>query len=126
MTPEQLDSLGRAIDLYNRGRYFDSQQIFEDLHNECGEPYRSLVRSLAMAACGMHIHFNRGGGRGALNLLRQCLIILQDLAPQCAGVATGELYEGLFAYLEDLQGRKKPGAGFFDRWLVPKVRFDPD
>ena len=124
MTEAQREALGRAIDMYNRGRYFDSQQVLEDLHNECDEQRRVLLRALTMMACGMHIHFHRGGGRGALNLLRQSLVILDDLRPQCAGVATGDLYDELFAYVEDLQGRKSPGAGFFDRWLVPKVRFD--
>lgn len=125
MNAPQLEMLGRAIEMYNRGRFFECQAVLEELHNACDDEHRPLVRSLTMMACGMHIHFQRGGGRGALNLLRQSLVILDDLRPHACGVATGPLYEELFAYVEDLQGRGKPGAGFFDRWLVPKLRFVP-
>ncbi len=122
MTHEQRASLLEAVAIYNRGNYFESQEVLEDLHNACAEDDRDLAKSLTMIACGMHIHFRRGGGRGALNLFRQALIILDDLRPQSEGIATDALYEELFAYLEELQERKKPGAGFFDRWLAPRIR----
>ncbi len=124
MTDSQRQALGKAIELYNRGDYLESQIVLEDLYNACEEEFRGLVRALAMAACGMHIHFHRGGGRGALNLMRQSLMLLDDLRPSCGGVATAPLYEALFAYVEDLQERKGRGAGFFDRWLVPKIQYD--
>ena len=121
MTGEQREALQRAVELYNVGEYLDSQEALEDLHNACAAEDQALVKALAMLACGMHIHFHRGGGRGVLNLLRQSLIILDDLRPDCEEIGTGELYDNLFAYVEELQGRTKRGAGFFDRWLVPKV-----
>jgi hypothetical protein len=123
MDDADRDALGEAIDLYNRGKYFDSQEILERIHNRCDERTQPLVRSLLMTACGMHIHFHRGGGRGALNLLRQSLIILDDLRPEAEGVETETLYESLFAYVQELQDRKKRGATFMDRWLVPRIRY---
>ena len=115
--------LREAIELYNCGRYFESQEHFEAVHNECDEGDRDLPQALLMAACGMHLHFHRGGGRGALNLLRQSLLILDGLGAEREGVATADFNEALFAYLEELQSRKKRGAGFFDRWLAPKIPF---
>jgi hypothetical protein len=116
------DPLDEPIARYNRGDYLTAQQGFEDaLNGEPGE-LEPLTRALLMLACGMHLHFHRGGGRGALNLFRQSLLMLEDLRPENGGVATGELYDTLQAYLQDLQDRKKPGAGFFDRWLAPKIR----
>lgn len=123
MTDPQRQALARAVAYYNRGEYLLSQEILEDLHNACEESDRPLARSLAMVACGMHIHFHRGGGRGALNLMRQSLMLLEDLGSECEGVATAALYDQLRAYVDDLQDRKRQGAGFFDRWLAPRIRF---
>jgi len=117
------DELEQAIERYNRGDYFAAQEGFERAFNSAGPGEQPLLRALMMIACGMHLHFHRGGGRGALNLFRQGLMILDDLRPDCLGVATGELYDALEAYLQDLQERRKPGAGFFDRWLAPRIRY---
>ena len=119
----QRTQFEQAIDRYNRGDYFAAQQDLEDVLNTVGADDQPLVRALLMVSCGMHLHFNRGGGRGALNLFRQGLMILDDLRPECGGVATGELYEALQAYLQDLQDRRKPGAGFFDRWIAPRIQY---
>ena len=115
--------LERAIDRYNRGDYFGAQEQLEAVYNALDGEEQPLVRALMMVACGMHLHFHRGGGRGALNLFRQGLMLLDDLRPECEGIATGELYETLEAYLQDLQERRKPGAGFFDRWLAPRIHY---
>jgi predicted metal-dependent hydrolase len=116
------ETLWRAVRLYNSGDYLACQELLEEIDRGCTEERKPLVRALAMLSCAMHLHFHRGGGRGALNLMRQCLILLDDLRPEAAGIATGELYEGLIAYLEDLQERRTPGPIFFDRWLAPKIR----
>jgi predicted metal-dependent hydrolase len=118
----QREQLEEAIDRYNRGDYFAAQEGFERVFNTVGAEEQPLVRALMMVACGMHLHFRRGGGRGALNLFRQGLMLLDDLRPERLGIATGELYDGLEAYLQELQERRKPGAGFFDRWLAPRIR----
>lgn len=113
----------RALDLYNRGDYLDCQERLEEVYRASDEADQPLVRALLMLACGMHLHFNRGGGRGALNLFRQCLVTIDELRPECQGVEVGELYNALLAYVEDLRERRKPGAGFFDRWLAPRIRY---
>ena len=123
MDAPQREQLEEAIHDYNRGDYFAAQEGFERVFNTVGADEQPLVRALMMIAVGMHLHFHRGGGRGALNLFRQGLMLLDDLRPECLGVATGELYEALEAYLQDLQERRKPGAGFFDRWLAPRIRY---
>jgi hypothetical protein len=115
---EQLDA---GIERYNRADYLGAQELFESASNSAAAGEPPLARALLMLSCAMHLHFHRGGGRGTLNLIRQSLLLLDDLRPECRGVATGELYEQLEAYLQDLQERKKPGAGFFDRWLAPKI-----
>lgn len=118
----QREQFERAIRDFNRADYIAAQEGLEAVLNGVAADEQPVVRALLMIACGMHLHFHRGGGRGVLNLFRQSLMILADLRPERAGVATGELFDALEAYLQDLQERKKPGANFFDRWLAPRIR----
>lgn len=123
MAPEARDELLDAIDRYNRGDYFTAQEALERLFNAAPPEDRPLLRALMILATGMHLHFRRGGGRGVLNLLRQAMVVLDQIGPERDGIATGELFDAVEAYLQELESRKKPGAGFFDRWLAPKIRY---
>lgn len=125
MTVETLERFYAALTQYNRGDYLDAQEILERVHAECDAADQALVKALLMLACGMHLHFNRGGGRGSLNLFRQSLIALDDYRPSHLGVQVNELYDGLDAYVQELQDRGKAGASFFDRWLAPRIRYQP-
>jgi hypothetical protein len=118
------DAMLAAVDRYNRGDYLPAQEALETLFNTLPAADQPLVRSLMILATAMHLHFRRGGGRGVLNLLRQAMVILDELGPGSEGVATGELFDAVQAYLQELEERKKPGAGFFDRWLAPKIRYE--
>ena len=118
------DAMLAAVDQYNRGDYLPAQEALENLFNTLPAEDQPLVRSLMTLATAMHLHFRRGGGRGVLNLLRQTMVILDEISPAREGVATGELFDAVQAYLQELEERKKPGAGFFDRWLVPKIRYE--
>jgi predicted metal-dependent hydrolase len=121
--PTQRARFEQGIERYNRGDYLAAQEHLESVLNGVGADEQPLVRALLMIACGMHLHFHRGGGRGALNLFRQGLMIIDDLRPECHGIATAELYEALEAYVQDLQDRRRPGANFFDRWVAPRIRY---
>jgi predicted metal-dependent hydrolase len=117
------DRFAAAIGLYNRGEYLACQETLEQIHAETAAAEQPLVRALLLLACGMHLHFNRGGGRGTLNLLRQSLVALDDFRPRRLGVEVDDLFEALQAYVEDLQERNKSGARFLDRWLAPRIKY---
>ncbi|MBX3027292.1 DUF309 domain-containing protein [bacterium] len=123
MDPTERSALLDAVDRYNRGDYLVAQEALESLFNRLPGDDQPLVRALMTMATAMHLHFRRGGGRGVLNLLRQAMVTLDEIGPEREGVATGELFEAAQAYLQELEGRRKPGAGFFDRWLAPKIRY---
>jgi predicted metal-dependent hydrolase len=115
--------LREAVALYNRGDYLTAQEHLEEVYaGLADERDRALLKGLAAVACAMHLHFRRGGGKGVLNLLRQSLFLLDELRPSHAGVQVEELWDALDAYLADLKDRRKPGAGFLDRWLAPRIR----
>jgi hypothetical protein len=124
VAPETWTRFDEALRLYNRGAYLDSQELLERVHAECEPGDQPLVKALLMLACGMHLHFHRGGGRGTLNLFRQSLIALDDFRPRHLGIEVAELYDALDAYVQDLQDRSKAGARFVDRWLAPQIRYE--
>jgi len=122
---ETREKFSRAIGLYNGREFLASQELFEEVHGAADEAERPLVRGLLMLACSMHLHFRRGGGRGVTKLLRQCLFALEEFRPRRLGVEVDELCGAVEAYLGELDTRRKPGAGVFDRWLAPRIRFAP-
>lgn len=126
MTTETRQRFHAALQQYNRGDYLSAQEALEQVHAHSDAADQALVKGLLMLACAMHLHFNRGGGKGTLNLLRQSLIALDDYRPSHLGVQVSELYDALDAYLQDLQDRSKPGARFLDRWLAPRIRFEDE
>lgn len=120
------EKLYEALTLYNQGEYMDCQERLEALHAEAEDADRPLVRGLLALSCGMYMHFRRGGGRGVLNLFRQSLVALDGFRPRHLGVEVEELFDAVQAYLGDLEDRRRPGARFVDRWLVPRIRFKPE
>lgn len=114
-----------ALASYNRGRYVECGSGLEDACLRTHPEDQPFLRALVALACAMHLHFERGGGRGTTNLLRQSLVGLEGFRPRHFGVDVDELASSIEAYFQELQGRKKPGARFFDRWLAPRVRYRP-
>lgn len=123
MDATDREQLLGAVDRYNRGDYLAAQEELETLFNRLPDGQQPLVRGLMALSAAMHLHFRRGGGRGVLNLMRQTMVTLDQLGAEHEGIATGELFEAVEAYLQELESRRKPGAGFFDRWLAPKIRY---
>src|SRR5678815_2467598 len=99
MEPAARDAMLEAVDRYNRGDYLVAQESLEALFNTLPGDDQPLVRALMILATAMHLHFRRGGGRGVLNLLRQAMVILDEISPAREGVATGELFDAVQAYL---------------------------
>lgn len=112
-----------AVRAYNRRDFLVSQELFERVYAESAEAERPFVRCLLMLASSMYIHFERGGGQGTLNLLRQVLVQMEDFRPACIGVDVDGLYEAVEAWYRDLESRRRPGARFVDRWLMPRITF---
>jgi hypothetical protein len=114
--------LRSGIQSFNRGDYLESQAALEAAHNALADADQRLAKGLLMLASAMHLFFNRGGGKGTFNLMRQALLTLDDLRPEHLGVPLDDLCESVQAYLDDLQSRSKRDPRFIDRWLVPRIR----
>lgn len=111
-----------AITLFNRRAYFDCHQILEDLWREASEDDKSFYEGLIRLATGLHLRFNRRGTQGAINLLTQGLMRLENYRPAHHGIDITRLYDDIDHHVNDLKAAKTPQVGLFERWRVPRIR----
>ncbi len=113
--------LKQAVRLFNRREYFDSHQVLEEVWHEVDAADKPFYEALIRLATGLHMRFNRGGSQGAINLLTQALMRLEDFRPASHGIDVARLYQDIDAHVADLKADKKPKVGFFERWKVPRI-----
>jgi predicted metal-dependent hydrolase len=121
--------LEQAIATFNRGEYLAAAEAFE--HSQVGaDPnLKSLIGALNRIAAALHLRFERGGHRGAINLLAQALATLQDCEPNRAGVDIERLSAEVGAFAEELrtaprdqsEGLKHRARIFIERRRAPKI-----
>jgi hypothetical protein len=114
--------LQQAIALFNRRDFFGAHEILEETWRDVPEGDRVLYETLIRVAAALHLRLNRGSQRGAVNLLQQALVHLDDLRPQAGGVDTAALYDAVAAYVERLRADPGP-AGWRERFRMPRIRF---
>jgi len=95
---------------------------FHDLRHSVGTWLNESGASAIQIAAALHLRFERGGGRGARNLLVRSLTTLEGFRPAYQGVDVERLYRELEAYAARIEERKQLEAGWLDRWLAPKIR----
>ncbi len=113
--------LKQAVRLFNRREYFDSHQVLEEVWQEADTADKAFYEALIRLATGLHMRFNRGGSQGAINLLTQALMRLEDFRPTSHGIDVARLYRDIDAHVTDLKAEEKPKVGFFERWKVPRI-----
>ena len=114
--------LERGAALFNRRAYFESHEVWEDLWQVSEERDKDFVGALIQMAAALHLRFERGGGRGARNLIVRALTTFEGFRPAYQGVDVERLYGELEAYAGRIEERKELEAGWLDRWLAPKIR----
>ncbi|MEA2625570.1 MAG: uncharacterized protein QOD06_1615 [Candidatus Binatota bacterium] len=114
--------LERGVDLFNRRRYFESHEVWEELWRSAEEPDKRFLSALIQIAAALHLRFQRGGGRGTRNLLVQAMMALEDFRPSHLGVDVARLYAELETFTERVEEQKEKEPGWLDRWLAPKIR----
>lgn len=120
-TPMVEDKVGLAIRLFNRRDFLAAGELFEDVWREASEADRALYDAILRIAAALHLGANRGGRRGAVNLLQQALVRLDDLRPARSGIDTEALYTEAGDYLERLKGTAASIA-WLERLRLPKIR----
>lgn len=74
-----------GIACFNRGAYFESHEIWEDLWSASAPPAKTFYKGLIQAAVALH-HAERGNPRGAWKLYRRSCRALEAYRPCYLGL----------------------------------------
>ena len=121
MSAGAASAVGRGVRLFNQGRYLSAQQLWETAWREAAAPDKAFLEGLVQLAGGLHLRTRRGVTRGALNLLKQALITLDDYRPATHGVDVATLTAEFHAYVEWLEGVRRRHR-LLDRLRIPRLR----
>jgi len=113
--------LKEAIALFNKHEYFSCHEMLEEIWHEAAAEERNFYEGLIRFATGLHLRFNRRNPQGAINLLTQGLMRLEDYRPTYQGVDVARLYTDVDTHLEELRASKNAQAGFFERRRAPRI-----
>ncbi|HWP67318.1 MAG TPA: DUF309 domain-containing protein [Candidatus Limnocylindria bacterium] len=119
--PDVAAAVRRGVRLFNRGRYFTAQQVFEATWQETTGPERGFLEALVQLAAGMHLRTRRGALKGAEHLLVRALITLEDWKPAAFGIDVERLTADFDAYVQWLREVKRPHR-LLDRWRIPRLQ----
>jgi hypothetical protein len=119
--PELGAAVRRGVRLFNQGRYFTAQQLFEATWQSATGPERGFLEALVQLAAGMHLRTRRGAMRGAEHLLVRALIVLEDWKPATLDVDVERLTLEFDVYVQWLRQVKRPHR-VLDRLRIPHVR----
>jgi predicted metal-dependent hydrolase len=110
----------RGVRLFNAGRYLSAQQVWEEAWREAPPEERAFLEALVQLAGGLHLRTRRGATRGAVQLMSQALILLDDYQPAMHGIDVTRLVGEFAAYAEAVKASKRPHR-LLDRFRIPRI-----
>lgn len=87
---EELRLMTEGVEHFNRGDFFESHEVWEDLWHEEPPRERDFVQGMIQVAAGL-VHFQRGNFRGALSLVERGVKRLEQYPQRHRGVQAGQL-----------------------------------
>jgi predicted metal-dependent hydrolase len=101
----KVDRFMRGVRLFNRGRFFEAHEVWEELWKPSTGETRQLYQGLIQAAASLH-HAARGNRAGALAVWAKAKVRLELCPERYRGVSIA----GLCAELADYFGTEGRGA----------------
>lgn len=121
VAPAPAEAVHQGVALFNRGRYFDAHECWEVAWRDAPAEERQFLEGLVQLAAGLHLRTQRGGTRGAVHLLAQGLVLLEDYRPAHADVDVETLLTDFGAYIDWLREVDRPHR-LLDRGRIPRLR----
>jgi predicted metal-dependent hydrolase len=118
--PDVAVAVRRGARLFNLGRYLSAQEVWETAWHTAEGDDRGFLEGLVQVAAGLHLRTRRGATRGAVHLLSQSLVLLDDHRGGRHGVDVEGLVGGLGEYVEWIRGLARPHR-FLDRRRIPRI-----
>ena len=113
--------VAKGVRLFNHGRYLDAQQVWEEAWREASPADRGFLEGLVQLGAGLHLRTRRGAGRGAVHLLSQAMVALDDYQPSKFGVDVTAAIAEVTAYVDWLRTLDRPHR-LLDRLRIPRLR----
>src|SRR5215475_10377755 len=98
----------KGVRLFNHGRYIDAQQVWEAAWRDAPPDERGFLEALVQLGAGLHLRTRRGAGRGAVHLLSQAMVGLDDYQPSHFGVDVTAAITEFTAYVDWLRSLDRP------------------
>jgi len=111
--PDVAAAVRSGVRLFNRGRYLEAQQVWEESWREAPSADRAFLEALVQLAAGLHLRTRRGATRGAVHLLAQAVV--------AHGVDVEALIADVDACIAWLRTLDRPHR-FLDRARLPRIR----
>lgn len=111
----------RGVRLFNAGRYMSAHMMWEETWREAQPPDRGFLEGLIQLAGGLHLRTRRGATRGAVHLLSQAMVLLEDHRPAAHGVDVEALVADFGDYIGWLREVDRPHR-VLDRLRIPRLR----
>ena len=115
------EAIRRGTRLFNFGRYLAAQQVWEAAWHEADAPERPFLEALVQLAGALHLRTRRGATRGAVHLLAQALIVLEEYRPAAHGIDVDALVTDFAAFRAWLEQVDRPHR-LLDRMRIPRLR----
>jgi len=110
----------RGVRLFNQGRYFTAQQIFETAWHAASDADRGFLEALVQLSAGLHLRTRRGATQGAEHLIVRALVTLEDHQPSAHGIDVVRLIADFDGFVRWLREAKRPHR-LLDRLRLPRL-----
>ena len=111
----------RGMRLFNLGRYLAAQRVWEEAWRAAPPEGRGFLEGLVQLAAALHLRTRRGATRGAVHLLAQALVTLEDYRPATHDIDVEALVTDFSAYADWLRQRDRPHR-LLERLRIPRLR----
>ena len=118
--PCKAAAVRRGVRRFNLGRYLSAHQVWEAVARDAAVEERAFLEGLIQLATGMHLRTRRGGTRGAVHLLSQAMVSLDDYRPQAYGVDVERVLTEFTSFIDWLKQIDRPHQ-FMDWFKSPRI-----
>ncbi len=115
------DAVRRGARLFNHGRYLGAQRVWEDARHDASAGDRAFLEGLVQLAAALHLRTRRGATRGAVQLLAQALVVLEEFRPSAHGLDVEALVADFDGFREWVVKLDRPHR-LLDRVRIPRLR----
>ena len=110
--------LREGITLFNQGKFFDSHEVLESFYHETGPENKPFVEGLIGLAAAYRLFCDFGEIKGAVRLIYQALIRLENYQPAFLQVHVKELCQSAEAWAKAAEAAgAQPSASD-----IPKIK----